>query len=450
MIENLKKAWQGEGPEFQPLPPPRRRKREHFGVSLKIAMILVGALILFRAGLDLSSPFRAWWQFRALQRQLLGNDDSIRAEAASELAVQSKQAIPILLSASHDSRPEVREAALTALIKSPFGDDHVLPALTEALDDPDARLRVFAIHSLGQLARMTGKDDPKEGEKIIDALLLKFRSALKDTDPEVRAEAATALGGLGSRAKESVVDLSPLLNDQDPLVRETAARAIVQIDPTNNDAAVSVLVAALADSSPLLDSWPALDAVLKLGPDVASAAVPTLVKLLQDDDQFAHLHVFRALKEIGPKASEALPALKAYLDGSKARIRDRDMIPRQRRMPMMAQMQAQEDRQCVHYEAAMAAIAIEGKANPWVVSALVRIVTDSNEPFPIRSLAAREVRKADPLALADFLPKMIDQLVNEKNPQLRAQGFQFLMEIDPKAMRKAISSDPTPSPNQEP
>jgi HEAT repeat protein len=216
------------------------------------------------------------------------------------------------------------------------------------------------------------------------------------------------------------------------------------------------LIASLADSSPLVDSWPALDAILKLGPDAASAAVPTLVKLLEDDDQIAHLQVFRALKEIGPAASAALPALKVYLNGN-SKSRARDMAIRQRPMPgrpmpgrpmlgrpMPGMYQDQEAEPCLHYEAAMAAIAIEGEAKPWVVDALVRIVTDPNEPFPVRSLAAREVRKADPLALADFLPKMIEQLINEKNPQLRAQGFQFLMEIDPKAMRKAISSDPTP------
>jgi HEAT repeat protein len=444
MIENLKKAWQGEGPEFQPLRPPRRRKREHFGLWFKIAIIVIGVMLVFRASIDLSPPFREWWQFRTLQRQILSNDDTVRAEAASELAVLGKQAVPILLSASHDSRPEVRETALAALMKSPFGDDVVLSALTEALDDPDARVRLLAIQSLGRLARMTPINDPDEAGKAVGALILRFRAALKDTDAEVRAEAASALGGLGSRARESVVDLNMLLNDPDPVVREATARAIVQIDPSRNDAAVRVLIAALAESPPLLDSWPALDALLKLGPDVASAAVPTLIKLLEDDDQVAHLQVFRALKEIGPAASEALPALKVYLQGTKGHTRDMMVRQRQRQMPGM--YQPPETHPCPQYEAAMAAIAIEGKAKPWVVSALVRIVTDANEPYSVRSLAAREVRTADPLALADFLPKMIEQLINEKNPLLRAQGFQFLMEIDPKAMRKAISSDPTPQP----
>ncbi len=47
--------------------------------------------------------------------------------------------------------------------------------------------------------------------------------------------------------------------------------------------------------------------------------------------------------------------------------------------------------------------------------------------------------------LAEFIPAMIQRLVNEKNPMVRMQGFQLLQEIDPQAIAKGLRSDPLPS-----
>ncbi len=227
MIENLQKAWQGEGTDFQPLVVPRRkRKREHVGAVVKTLLIVIMALVALRAGIDLSPPFRDWWRFRTLQRQLLGSDDGVRADAASELAVLSESAIPVLLSAMHDSRVEVREAALSALLKSPFGDDIRPATLMEAMADPDARIRVLAIQAAAQARtlRMRSAHEPKAGDKLRGEMVVKFRAALKDTDPEVRAEAATALAAIHPAPQEALADLNPLLKDLDPIVREAAAR----------------------------------------------------------------------------------------------------------------------------------------------------------------------------------------------------------------------------------
>jgi HEAT repeat protein len=438
MIENLQKAWQGEGPDFQPLTVPRRkRKREHVGTVVKTSLFVIMSLVALRAGIDLSPPFRDWWRFRALQRQLLGPDDSVRADAAAELAVLSESAIPILVSALHDSRAEVREAALSALLKSPFGEEVQPSTLAEMMADPDARLRVMAIQSLSHLIRTTMARDSKEGIKLRGEMVVKFRAALKDTDPEVRTSAANALAALGIEAKDALPELNPLLKDLDPLVREAAARAVIAIDPGINEDAVNVLIESLAESAPQLDGWPALDALLKLGPNVAKAAVPTLVKLLEDNDPHSQLAIFRALKSIGPDASEALPALRKFLRTNPTRVRD--MALQQRRF--------QEATECLHYEAASAALAIEGKAHasPWIIAALVKVLTDDAEPYTDRALAGKALKQTDSTALAEFMPGMIQRLVNEKNPTIRMQGFQLLQEIDPQAIAKGLRSDPLPA-----
>ncbi len=160
------------------------------------------------------------------------------------------------------------------------------------------------------------------------------------------------------------------------------------IDPgaINKGRAVDVLIAGLAESSPQLDGWPALDALVKLGPNVASAAVPSMVKLLEEKRAArAAIAIFRALKQIGPGASAALPALRKFLKANPTR--QKDMMVQQRRF-------LPDATECLHYEAASAALAIEGKAqaSPWIISALVQVLSDDNDPrarfapWPARSL----------------------------------------------------------------
>ena len=440
MIENLKKAWQGEGPEFQPIAPPRRRRREHFGPILKTALVTILALILLRVLFDLSPSIGNGWRLRALERQLTGTDEARWDEAASELSLLGKEASPILLRATGDKRVEVRELALGALVKAHADEGELLTALMTALDDPEPRMRVLAIQSLGRLVPSMSSRDPKKNDEVVAATLVRLQSALNDPDVEVRAESAKALARFGPRAAGAIGSLTAMLKELDPAVREASARALLTIDPARNDQAIAVLAGSLADSAPEPDGWPTLNLLLEHRPEVDAVLIPTLAKLLGEGDAYVQLHVLRALKKIGPDASSALPALRDYLEGPRSRAQD--VVFQNQRSPMNPQNPYIAD--CLHFEAAEAVMAIEQEIKPWVIPHLLRIVADPNEPPSVRRDAAREVKKADPNALAKILPKMIDQLLDEKNPQIRRQGFEMLMEIDPKAIKKAIAGEPIP------
>ena len=90
MIENLQRAWQGEGPEFEPLPDRRRRRREHLGTGVRAILIVLLALIGLRAAFDLAPGVHQWWRLRALARQLVGQADP-QNEAGDSASPHAKE-----------------------------------------------------------------------------------------------------------------------------------------------------------------------------------------------------------------------------------------------------------------------------------------------------------------------------------------------------------------------
>ena len=123
------------------------------------------------------------------------------------------------------------------------------------------------------------------------------RSALAGTRPVIQpytewstAEAAAdALGRIGPAA---VPQLSTLLHDEDPEVRQQAARILARIGPN------------------------------------AVAAVPDLIQLLQDQHPQVQLAAARALGQIGPEAAAAVPALLRMMDRPAAGATVEDAPPR--------------------------------------------------------------------------------------------------------------------------
>jgi HEAT repeat protein len=63
----------------------------------------------------------------------------------------------------------------------------------------------------------------------LDPLIRKLVTRLKDEDPLTRRNAAGALRLHGSRATGAIPELSRLLSDQDPRVREEARRALARL-----------------------------------------------------------------------------------------------------------------------------------------------------------------------------------------------------------------------------
>jgi HEAT repeat protein len=91
----------------------------------------------------------------------------------------------------------------------------------EALHDPDARIRIKAVESLGNV----GTDNPA----TVPALI----KALDDREARVRAAAVLALLKIGPEAQEAVPALRKTLQDKDAKVRAYATKTLERIEGTS-------------------------------------------------------------------------------------------------------------------------------------------------------------------------------------------------------------------------
>jgi HEAT repeat protein len=91
----------------------------------------------------------------------------------------------------------------------------------EALHDRDARIRIKAVESLGNV----GTDNPA----TVPALV----GALDDREARVRGAAVLALLKIGPEAQEAIPALRKTLQDKDAKVRAYATKALERIESTS-------------------------------------------------------------------------------------------------------------------------------------------------------------------------------------------------------------------------
>ena len=145
----------------------------------------------------------------------------IVALALGSIAPTTDEAIAALIGALADTDTAVQDNATWAL--RTLGP-RALPAITHAMADRDARVRLSATGivatglALGQLRALPGE--------TLAALI----GVLADHDPDVRATAARALGDAGAAAKPAVAGLQKMATN-DPLdyVRSVAVHALAKI-----------------------------------------------------------------------------------------------------------------------------------------------------------------------------------------------------------------------------
>lgn len=176
-----------------------------------------------------------------------------------------------------------------------------LAALLENLKSPDEAVRLHTIDELGL-----------QGEKAAGAVA-PLTALLGDNSVMVRAHAARALGEIGAPAASAVPALAELVKDPDHLVRRQAVKAIMKLHP-GPQVMVPLCVRLLEDSDPGTRLR-----VLGMIAEVGPRAVPGLVEALKNDR--AAYWACLALRDIGPDAKGAVPALVERLQDSRPEIR---------------------------------------------------------------------------------------------------------------------------------
>jgi HEAT repeat protein len=183
------------------------------------------------------------------------------------------------------------DLAALALDRESFGD--VRWAATWALE----RLGPGAVHARSSLLALLGSDE----------------------EPDLRSQAAAALGALGA-GDEVVPDLAAALDDSDSLVREEAARALGRIGPEAEAAAPQLARLAAADEVRPVRAA-AAEALRRLNGSVSAPAVsepsspsvltslPGLLERLASPDARTRAETSWPLGKLGADAAPALAAI---------------------------------------------------------------------------------------------------------------------------------------------
>lgn len=184
------------------------------------------------------------------------------------------------------------------------------------------------------------------GERAVPALT----QALTDTDAAVRIAAAQALAEIGPGAKPAVPNLlNQALHDPVLYAGTTAAGALAKIDLSAARQVMTGYLPALQDpDAPRRREACAM--IGSLGP-VAKPAVPALSAALDDAHETVRMHAVGALGEIGIPAALVIPALTRALHDKTNQVRHRALTqfafsipPTESVMPDLKELTEDRDR----------------------------------------------------------------------------------------------------------
>jgi HEAT repeat protein len=278
----------------------------------------------------------------ALTDALKDPDPRVRATAAAGLGRYGSEAVPVLAAAAGDKDSCVAVAIAEALKALHAGPSVAVNALVRLLDDPQSRLSaVRGLQQYGVESRRaipalvrhypantederTGFDDPiDEALKHIGPPHIDDVAALEELFHNERTDVRTLaarelglMGDFGATRDRAAAALEPLLDDPEAFVRSEVARSLwlLQRDATR----------VLSLSNAWIDHKQ-YDAVLGLSDtleEIGKPAVPTVVRVLQSDDDTARRWAAWTLVGIGRSVSESLPALINALSDRDSGVRD--------------------------------------------------------------------------------------------------------------------------------
>jgi HEAT repeat protein len=266
----------------------------------------------------------------AALRDLGSGSAKARAQAAHALGdladpVERARAVPALIAALDDDRPEVRAEACASL--GELGDGAAVAPLIKRLDDGQPGVRQAAAIALGTLRHPDGfgplVERLKEGSPDLrfqaatslaeidpTAAYDPLVAALGDADPQVLSAIALALGAIGDG--RAVGHLARLAEHADPAVRFDAGYALAQLGDGRGR---EPLRAGLGEPG---RAWDAVIALETLGtPADADALLDAFTRRTAPPE--AQLRAAGALLRIGTDARHTEPARRVLTAGLAAR-----------------------------------------------------------------------------------------------------------------------------------
>jgi HEAT repeat protein len=198
-------------------------------------------------------------------------------------------------------------SAVMLLLLAGLGAADDVGALVKQLQSKDVIERRKAASSLC--------DAGKDAKEAISSL----SAALADKDPYVRRFSAKALGNLGEDASSSVGSLKALIDDEHDEVVDAAVDALGKMGKS----AVPTLVKLVEDDKQKKDRRRTVaEMIAKMkASDVAAQAVPMLTKLLKEKDADLKMDAIQDLGRYGAEAKSAVPVLADMLKPNDNNVR---------------------------------------------------------------------------------------------------------------------------------
>lgn len=252
-----------------------------------------------------------------LIRALHDPDKWVRAAAASalgEIGPAARVAVPALITGLNDPDKNVGLSCLIGLKGAGRDSPEVLPVYQKLLSNLDSNIRSWSVLALGKMT--IGR------ETVIKAL----EDALQDESRPVRLCAVDSLGGIGSAAASAVPQLLQLLELEEKSASQPDSKimcwkileALGKMGPAAR-AAVPTLINHLHSADPMISAY-STRALWAIDPhNTLSISCFTELLAHQSDAALSSAQYWslRALAEIGPEASNSLPAVRKYLDENK-------------------------------------------------------------------------------------------------------------------------------------
>jgi HEAT repeat protein len=318
---------------------------------------------------------------------LLGDENAdVRENAARTLGSfgpKAKTAIPKLNILLHDEVIRVRSTSAWSLGLIGFQGQTDVQALADLLQDGGVRSSaifalkrigpeaVLAVPALTELCKENNIFPNREAFQTLELMGPLAKEAIptliqlvKDKESRIRENALTPLGKMGGEAKVAIPDLIDLLKDntESNWLRKKVALALSNI----GSAAVPSLIVLLKDEDIRTRNL-AVWVLGEIGPE-SGAATAALTEGLNDKNKLVRWDVANTLGNIGPKAKAAIPGLIVLLE-------DKDAMLRRAGAKALGQIGADDNR---------------------VISALTKLLDDPNH----------DVRETAAFALVKTLPGM--------------------------------------------
>ncbi len=340
---------------------------------------------------------------------------------------------------------EERVVYATAPPPPPLNIEAELVHWASAFKDSDASVRVAATSRLGNLVRILGPGDFGAGPRgeVVGAL----RTALRDSEPAVRQGAAEALAGFAGPARAARAELLAALKDDDVDVRFAAASTLI---PAGGDLVAPALeaMAAMAAGGDLparADRAKILNVMASAGDAGANAAASILQQLLTSPNSATRRLAVAAVGEVDPTvADRARATVESLLKDKDANVRCAAAV---------ALLQWGRPVSAAPSTMGMAGMAmipggmrprpgpqvppVPGTRYPLAVETLVKGVADASLPFPTREAAIGALIVSSPESLYKCGLELARQLGHEDR-QVRLNAARLLHMIEDQALAGPI------------